>query len=383
MPTMTLATQSVDFGTCSPGFQVPILVSYNVVPAEPFTCTIEMATLSNSSFVATFTNSQPLFDGKPQPYLDGATTSGASGTTNTETWQPPRTNNSSYIRIDFWPPGTPVPELWSGVVSVFWNDPSASQPVLLASLVVTGTTAQLDTTVTGAQPITLTPGQTIGLPLQLEYDSLDSAAINVNVGPSQIPDYIEPTGLTITSKTVPMPPTFIAAPGVKGSPSTGPVGIGGSVKQTLDPHRVVNSSLSVKASKTIKPGNNQTAYIQFSDPSLPQQVGSPRVCKVVFNIPPLPISISIPEAQPIDIIRGRSVNVPIAISYDGYATNLVFEQPAGHPNITIQNTSNSIGTGETDLTLQISVSADDSKTAANPSRSTFRGRQMTACPNQT
>ena len=362
MPTITLANQSVDFGVCTPGFQTPILVSYQVSPAAPFNCTIEMATLSGSGLVATLTRSQPPAAGKPQPYFDGATTSGASGTTNTEAWAPPGPHNFDSIRIDFWPPDTPMPMLWSGVVSIFWNDPSATQPVLLATLMVSGKTAQLDVTVTGSQPITLTPGQSIGVPLQLEYDSLDAAPINLSLGPSEISVYPEPAGLTIQSKPFAMPPSYISAPEPKGSSSTGAVGAHGGVTPTLNPHRILPGSLTATASKTITPGNNQAAYIQFGDASLPQQVGSPRICKVVFNIPPLPISMSVLDNQPVDVVRGRSVNVRIGISYDGKATALVFEQPSGHPDITLTAPACSIGQGETDTTLPISITADDTKT---------------------
>jgi hypothetical protein len=375
MPTMTLSQQTVDFGACGPGPQTPQSVSYQISSDQPITITMEIATTTNSGFVATQSLLYGLVDGKQIPPSDGATTSGAPGTTNVISYAPPAPNSkpasnpTETIRIDFSPPGTPIPTLWSAVVSFFWNNPAVPQPVLLTSLQVTGKTAQLEMAVTDTKPIVVSPGATAKVPLKLEYDSVDSAAINVGVGPSQFATYPDLKGMTISQATINMPPDYLEtpAPGSKGPKPGGTAGNSPGRVQTLDPHRTKTFGLPVTASKTIKPGNNQVAYLQFSDSSLPVAIGGPRVCKVTFDIPPLPIHFTVGSSQPIVVIRGRSVSVPIAVSYDGIMTGVIFKQPSTDQNLTVTMPTGTIGVGGNmsepgAIVFKIAVAADSTIT---------------------
>jgi len=161
-----------------------------------------------------------------------------SGTNNTVTFQsstpanPTPVQGGNFVRVDFSPPATPVPEAWSGLITLSWPGGSTQ-------LSLTGTTAQLGLKVTSAQPVAITPGDSATIALQVEYDTVDAAPVSVNVGPSTNTEFPELAGLGIPTKPVSLPPAYIAATTPKGGQILGgPIVVGRPTNEvTLNVHQ--------------------------------------------------------------------------------------------------------------------------------------------------
>jgi hypothetical protein len=402
MPTITFIStsspntpiKSVDFGQCALGLQTPKMLTYTVTTDEPdqtFVGTLKMlpgSGGSNTVFVASLVSqilsvspghigTTALPSSGTNPTI-GATTSGASGSTNQYTFsavtpssallaRPPYTYG---ITIDFSPPDTPLPAVWTATLQIYWTPPNQTDAVLLAELSLTGKTAQLTMNVTTPGAIELNPGSTVTVPLRLEYDSVDDATISVNIGPSTVFGFPDYAGLDIHKATVDMPATYVTGfvPMNHHSHIVGSIGgSGGSGvvqnQRLLQLHRIVDSKVEISAEETVQPGKNKTTYIGYTAPFISAAVGGPNACPVIFDIAPAPITFSIKDKQPIDIIRGRSASVDISVSYNGCPTNLIFDQPNGQPPIKITS-STTFGIGfnsNTEVSLIISA-ADDATT---------------------
>src|ERR1700735_3064416 len=89
MADLSLSSPSVDFGTCATGPQPAQYVLLTVGVETPFAVTITADETNGAGFVGTLCSKYEDISVHGQPTgvqeSDGATTSGASGTTNTQT----------------------------------------------------------------------------------------------------------------------------------------------------------------------------------------------------------------------------------------------------------------------------------------------------------
>ncbi len=372
MSTIELGSQSVDFGVCGPGPQWAQFVPLSINTEQPLAVTIEMGAYSNAGFVATICTQNIVI---PLPGKLGgggggvATTdlASTSGTDNSYTFPatsgtPSAPGDGVFVRIDFNPPSTPLPEVWSGVVTLSWSAGSTE-------LMVSGTTAQLGMSIVTPQPIQLTPGGNATVSIKLEYDSVDASTVSVNVGPSTNSEFSSVAGLYIPSKTVSMPPGYVEGQPAKNKYNPLP---GGVIKNQpiLNVHRIVTFELPVTAGVTTEPGDNQAAYIVLTAPSLSEQIAGPFFYKALFNIPPLPVKIS-PPTEVNNLLAGTSIQVPLRIVALGAETTLKFGAatasyessiPGGSPKsgpaaVTVTSGNVAIGSGTGNTTVDITVSA--------------------------
>ena len=356
MPSIEFSSPSVNFGVCGPGPQPSQYVTLTVSTAQPLPFTIELASATNSGFVATVCSSvtAPSIHGSPVTTTTNiaSTSSSVAPASGTLTATPTTsTNIHTLLRIDFTPPATPLPLAWSGMVTISWSGGSAE-------LQLSGTTAQLGLKITSAQPTPVTPGQTATVAITVEYDSVDAATISVDLGPSTNSLYPEIAELTIPSKTLSMPATYIAgtdSPPNKGLGSTTVVKTGVGAP-TLNVHRTATLELPVSAGVTAEPGNNQLAYIVLSAPSLPEEIAGPFYYKALFNVAALPVKIT-PPAGTINLLAGTSASVILAVEEPGAQTSLEFGSAtlsygtsipggkvmSGSPNVTVTTGSFNIG----------------------------------------
>jgi hypothetical protein len=256
----------------------------------------------------------------------------------------------NFIQVDFSPPAMPFPQAWVSTVVLSWPGGSTQLPLK-------GTTAGLFASVAEAQPIQLNAGAATTVSIALEYDSVDAASIDVNLGPGPT----ELDGLKVSSITQNMPATYFEAPATpKGkAPQPGTP----AFVETLVLKRKASVKVPVSSIITIKPGNQQVAEISVVAPSLPQEIAGPLVLKAMFDIIPAPIKVEAVNS-PITVIRGKSAPVSISVNYPGAQTTLTFSDPPGYSNLKVVG-AEYIGNGATTSgtindAFQIAVAEDDS-----------------------
>jgi hypothetical protein len=374
-----------DFGMCAPGSQSLFSPAYWLTntSAQTANCTINMYG-DSACFVATLVD---IIDGGPAKgtHLSSVSTSGASSTTNQFTIAPavtpPAPGQQTHVQITFNAPVAPIPQVLSGTVQINWLPDPSGEPVILAEITVTANTAQLF--MTGPKSsIYLIPGGSQSVPLTLEFAGLAGSSLSVNIGPSMLGNLPTLDGLEFNATVTILEDSQSVGgitPKIRHPHRTGGGGIGetgqppGETGQppggtTAPPILIggVNSldfDLHVAASQTITPGNNQHTNIGFTAPSLPAAIGGPNACSVIFDIPPVPINLSINSQQPIDIIRGRTATINVSLDFDGAPTTLIFGQPTDQSLVTITSPMTlEIGGGSEGIVFVISVPVDDTTT---------------------
>jgi hypothetical protein len=312
MPLVTVSPTTVTIPVVNPGQAATdnsLGLTFNPTPqTEQTTVTLSITDAPVGMFVAELYGLSVPGGGLPPSKTLVATTGIGEGGSATGTL----TKGPSYnFTINFYPPALPVPGSFSATLVVSWSGGSAS--VLLS-----GTTAEIRATVDTTQPIKLKPGGQTSVPIKIAYASGDATTLDVNVIPSNFPAPL-PSGLTITGPSTPT--SLAAAYSLAGQnpkqPQSGPPA------EVLNPDRTAVITLSVSANQSIEPANMQPAYVNVSvdTPDLTQLAPAP--VEIKFDITPLPVTVSIMN-QPIKFKTTTQGGLEISIKGDGAPTFVEF-----------------------------------------------------------
>jgi hypothetical protein len=352
MPTIQPASNTVQFGVCRPGPQSSQVIALTIGTTAAFDLTIQMLGRASGPFlgqiystqlVTSAAGSNPLGKGVPpgkgtplEPSLqtkylaitDTSPVATVSTTfpdleipipaTNSITIPAPVTGPeihpiSYFLQINFTAPSAPMPGEWSDTVELSWEGGSTQ-------IALGGTTAGFSAKVSNPLPISLTPGVSSTVNVELDYYSADPTAINVTIAPAQ-----PVAGLTISPTTINMPPQYVLS---EGSAKT-PVGTAGGVipQQTLNTHRTATAGVTVTANESTEPANNLNAVLNVTCPSLPSQIGVTST-RASFDVQPLPVTITV-QNQPLDLTPGTPpLTVLLQIVAPGAVTSLSIGPPS-------------------------------------------------------
>ncbi len=327
-PAVQFASDSIQFGMCAEGQQVSKSVDLAITGTSAVAVTIVLVGAQPGTFVAQLCNNRLEHSLQGENTMVVSVLASSPGNTNNTASIPPppasgdslTTYGSYSLTVNFTAPATPMPGNWTGTVLVSWEGGSTQ-------IALDATTADLSATIVSKQPIELTPGGNATVSVKLDFNSLDTSAVEVKVAAAAHPPKPDLSGLNITAKTVKMSPTYVSET-VSGNPKSGNPALANSgatgiphKEQVLVQHRTATVEIPISAGVSTQPGNKQAFYLAVTCASLPAPVGGERDYEVLFDVPPLPVKISPPD-KTVNLLAGSTASVQLSVAAAGANTLL-------------------------------------------------------------